>query len=172
MAQHKSLSEIPSNQIDKRTERKVRGAMSKLILDHPFFAVLLLQQKMTYTIEVPTMATDGTSIFINPLYAKDLTKLEIMGVLVHELYHIILMHMTRRGNRDPIDFNKACDYSINPIVKHEGFILPTIHLDDKKYHGMIADKIYKLIQKDKPNLPNYVPDVLYVDSLSEYEKQQ
>ena len=157
--------------IDKRTERNVRIAMSQLVLKAPFFSVLLLQQNLVYTIDIPTFATTGSTIFINPLYAKDITTEEIKGVLVHELMHTVFMHLTRRGERDHKKFNAAADYAINPIIKNEGYKLPGLHLDEERFHGMTADAIYKVLDKENNNtFPEELLDIIVDPSLSPSER--
>lgn len=173
-----SLAPIDSKDVDARTERKVRTAMSQLILDSPFFSVLLQQQKLIYTLDIPTMATDAVHLYINPIFINDLNKFELIGVLVHELYHILSLHMTRRGNRDPRLFNIACDYAINPMVKHDKFILPGDHLDEQEFHGMTADAIYNVLKDryDDDEVPeellNSYEDIIFQDHISEAEKTQ
>jgi len=157
--------------IDKRTERNVRIAMSQLVLNAPFFSVLLLQQELVYTIDIPTFATTGTTIFINPIYAKSISTDEIKGVLVHELMHTVFMHLTRRGERDHKRFNAAADYAINPIIKSEGFKLPDSHLDEDRFHKLTADAIYKILDKEnKDDFPEELLDIIDDPSLSPSER--
>lgn len=159
------------SKIDKRTERNVRIAMSQLVLNSPFFSVLLLQQELIYTIDIPTFATTGTAIFINPVYAKSISTEEIKGVLVHELMHTVFMHLTRRGERDPKRFNAAADYAINPIIKAEKFKLPDGHLDEDRFHNMTADAIYKILDKEnKDDFPEEFSDLIEDKNLSASER--
>lgn len=157
--------------VDKRTERNVRIAMSQLVLNSPFFSVLLLQQELTYTVDVPTFATTGTAIYINPVYAKSISTDEIKGVLVHELMHTVFMHLTRCGERDHKRFNAAADYAINPIIKNEGFKLPGNHLDEDRFHNMTADAIYKILDKENKNdFPEELLDIISDPKLSPSER--
>ena len=56
----------------------------------------------------------------------------------------------RRGSRDPLLWNIACDYAINPIVLDAGYKLPKGCLIDNKYRGMSAEAIYEDIKKNPP----------------------
>lgn len=156
--------------VDKRTQRKIRVAMSQLVLNSPFFSVLLLQQKLIYTIDIPTFATTGQAIYVNPVFAKTLSDEEVKGVFVHELMHTVFMHLTRRGERDPALYNMAADYAINPIIKKEGFSLPGSHLDEDRFHGMTADAIYKIIQKENPEMPEDLLDLMDDPTLSDSQR--
>jgi hypothetical protein len=67
--------------------------------------------------------------------------------------------MSRRGSRDPLLWNYACDYAINPILNVEivggAFEWPTnldgsrMGLYEEKYEGMKAEDIYDLLIDDK-----------------------
>ena len=56
-------------------------AKAQLIARQPFFATILLGQKMTLTEDVPTMATNGEEIFVNPKWIAPLSVSEIVFVL-------------------------------------------------------------------------------------------
>jgi len=161
-----------SQKIDKRIQRHVRIAMSKLVIESPFFNVLLTQQDLIYSTDVPTFATNGNAIFVNPIYAKSLTSEEIQGVLVHELMHTMLMHITRCGERDHKLYNAAADYAINPILKKEGFILPKNHLDEDRFHGKTADEIYRILDKEDFNMPEHLLDIQSNPNLTSSQKTQ
>lgn len=68
-----------------------------------------------------TAATDGESIY----WSKDFFKNSSLNLrkftLLHELWHVARLHMLRRGNRDPEDWNKACDLRINYDLVAEGY---------------------------------------------------
>jgi len=97
----KKLNAVNLDKVDKKTERNVRHAMTQIVLKSPFFSVLLLQQKMIYTIDIPTFATNGQALFINPIFAATLTMPQIQGVLIHEIMHSVFYHLTRCGERNP-----------------------------------------------------------------------
>ena len=69
----------------------------------------------------------------------------MLGLLVHEVMHCVLHHMSRRGDRDPKKFNVACDYAINPIVIDSHFVLPEGGLIDDNYRNMSAEHIYSIL---------------------------
>lgn len=97
----------------------IAKARAGLILDQPFFASLLLPMPMTESEEVPTFATDGTSIVFNPKWAETLTLAETTFVLAHEVLHCVFDHMGRRGDKVHSRWNQAADYVINGILTKE-----------------------------------------------------
>ena len=119
-------------------------ARSRLVLDNPFFGTLCLRQKPTEW-EQPTGAVDGKHLFYNPNWFEKLTELERVGFLAHEVMHLVLMHHTRRQERNPHKWNVAADYAINNHLLAEGFILPKGGLVDDQYIGMSTEQIYNLL---------------------------
>jgi len=103
-----------------------------------------------------TMCTDGTRIIFHPEFVASQSDGAIRLVLLHEIMHCIGDHMTRRQERNPLIWNWACDYAINPILDEEnGIEWPKnedgsrMGLLEPKYAGMRAEDIYEII-KDMP----------------------
>lgn len=154
---------------EKQNKRKVANAMSKIVLHHPFFAMLLLNQELIYSDKVPTMATNGKCIMVNLDFVDKIDKDETIGILIHEIMHSVFYHITRIGTRDPKLWNMAGDYAINPIIKNEGFRLPSWVLDEDRFHGMTADAIYKILEEEQPEIPEELMDIID-EKLTEAER--
>src|SRR5437764_1348702 len=106
-------------------ERQISAAIIQLRLRSPFFATLALFARILPSQEHPTAATDGRDIFINPRFWNGLTPAERLGLLAHEVLHAALLHVPRRGKRNPLIWNIAADIVVNGIVlAQEGFALP------------------------------------------------
>ena len=117
-------------------------AKTGLLLSQPFFASLAMKTEYVEDLTIDTLCTDGQVIKYNPEYFKKLSYDERIGTLAHEVMHTALSHHTRRGSRDPKGWNRACDYSINPILTKSGIFLPKGVLLDSKYDGMSPEAIY------------------------------
>lgn len=143
---------------------KVSKAIGQLIFKHPFFSSIFFQQILIEDVNARTYWTDGKRIAYNPNFAELLTVEENVGVLVHEIMHVVLCHHARMGNRDPEIWNEACDYAINPIlieaIDDNGrpfFTLPKGALYDQKYSGWNAEDIYReLMLTPRPKKKKYV----------------
>ena len=133
----------------KIARSKVRLMLDKLSKGWGFYASVLYQMPMVEKSSLPTMATDGKSIFYNAEFTDALSEPELDGVKVHEAYHRILKHHLRMGKRDAELWNIACDYAINPIIIQSGLVLPEGALIDAKFKGMSAEKIYDLLKQDQ-----------------------
>ena len=88
------------------------------------------------------MATDGKSIQYNPEFVEQIGLDQTIGVIAHEVMHVVMKHHLRRGGRDPDKWNAACDYAINDAIKHT-FKLPEDGLIDEKYKDWASEKIYE-----------------------------
>ena len=89
----------------------------------------LISLPIVYTFSIPTMATDGSHIFINPGFVLELLRvcdnnpIGIAFVITHEIYHVLFKHHERRANRltefpDVRRANMAMDYEINWVIEH------------------------------------------------------
>ena len=128
--------------------RMIRARVA-LLRKHPFFGTLALSLKIIEdNRNCETMATDGVHLYYNSNFLDALKIETIKGVVVHEIYHCMLMHMTRRNKRDHALWNVACDFAINPLIKNAGFLLPYPHLADYQFNGMSAEEIYSKLPKN------------------------
>ena len=131
------------------SEVRIQKARTTLLLDHPFFGTLLFRLGGKPSRSIATMATDGVSLFYNAEFVDTLNAAELAGVLAHEVMHPALQHHTRRGDRDRVRWNMACDYAINPMLLDAGLTLPKDVLIDNRFRGMSAERIYNLIEEDE-----------------------
>jgi len=129
-------------------QTKMSRAMTRLIVHHPFFGSIGLTLNVSPSDAVPTMCTDGVSILWSPAFVDSLNLDEVIGVLAHEIMHVVLKHMLRRNNRDPMKWNIAADLAINPILVKGGFTLPEGGLLDHAYDGMSAEAIYERLPQN------------------------
>jgi predicted metal-dependent peptidase len=128
-------------------------AKVKMILRHPFFAVLALHLEEKQVEGLPTTATDGRHLFVNGAWAKTLDDEEKIFVVAHEVLHCALGHIWRRGTRDPQRWNVAADYMINLMLVKAGLKAPKDCLLDPKYEGMSAEEIYDKLPATKNEKP-------------------
>lgn len=124
---------------------KLTKARSVMVLDHPFFASLALRLKFIEDKDCETAWTDGEFIGYNPDFIEALTFKKTLFVVGHETLHPGFLHNFRRDERDFQQWNEACDYAINGILKGAGFDLVDGALIDSKYDGLSAEEIFKMI---------------------------
>lgn len=121
---------------------KLLRAKMGLIMSQPFFATLMMSKVFVPDASIKTADTNGRTIKYNPEYFDKLSPDELKGVICHLLMHTAMLHHTRRGNRSVAQWNKACDYAINPLIRKSGMVLPEGFLIDDQYDDMAAEGIY------------------------------
>lgn len=137
-------------EIRRQAEERMGNSRARLLLQQPFFGVLLSMTDFSAEAAIPTMATDGARVYYNPEFVMSLNEDEVFGVLLHEISHCIYLHCTakRRLNRDSKRWNVACDFAINLEIKNMGYNLPDGLLIDTKYAEMNAEQIYDQLPQD------------------------
>ena len=127
----------------------MQKARAQMAVKHVFFASLVLSTKCVENKNIPTACTDMTRIDFNPEFVEGLKDVKlVMFVLAHEVMHIALKHGFRRGYRNPVGWNIACDFVINLQLQKAGFSVWDQALIDVKYDGMSAEQVYDALKKE------------------------
>jgi len=66
-----------------------------------------------------TMTNKGVRLFYNPNFVKSLTHEEVKYLILHELFHVLLRHQDRAGERDHKIANIAMDMILNDVIYDE-----------------------------------------------------
>lgn len=135
-----------SDPLDLR--RLISASRLRLSRQSPFFSTLALHTPFHISERVPTAATDGQAVFVNPRFFEKLTPAARDGLLLHEVLHAALLHVTRRGGRDPQAWNIAADIVINGILVRNGFTLPEGGLRDIALERLSVEEVYERVAKD------------------------
>lgn len=171
------------NQPAKPRSPCVTEAISALLVQEPFFASLILDlMDIGESTTLPngqrmrTAGTDGKNLWINPEEFGKLNIKERIGVLAHEIMHVILQHPQRLvmyqtlglgpdlKKFSPKKFNHACDYIINAYLTEKDpktgkprFTLPLGTLQNSQVSANdIVDEVYlKLPDEEENNDDNF-----------------
>ena len=136
---------------------KIQNALARCMRKDVGISSILLRLPLVSDNSIETMCTDGKVIKYSDDFVLKITNAECEGVLLHEGYHVILLHHTRMGNRNHKLWNIACDYAINNyIYDHTDFELPEGGLWDEKYDHMTAEKIYHILDNDDDALQDAI----------------
>ena len=103
--------------------------------------------------------TDGKEIRFYPNMFYNLTYRNVEFIIAHELMHLILDHLTRREDKNPIIWNFACDYVVNYLLhnnisngRHDPIgEMPEGTLYEEEYANMSAEEIYDLLIENNGN---------------------
>jgi predicted metal-dependent peptidase len=143
----------------RELRNEMESAKTAIVSQSPLFAPYVHNFTPIYTWLVPTMATDGIRLFVNPSFAKKLSWHQKIFVLIHEIMHCVLIHMERLKGRDGTLFNIAGDYEVNDLIVDtindfdEKFMTEIGGLYDKQYLNWPVEKIYEEVKKNMPSMP-------------------
>lgn len=130
-------------------------ALSKakiLLMSKPgttFFITVLFSLRQVFDETIPTLATNGRIIKINPSFFLGLTPELRVSALMHEAKHAAYKHTdpSRKGDRDPMGWNVAADFVINLQLKRAGFQIGEGWLLDEQFDGMSTEQVYDALPK-------------------------
>lgn len=162
-----------SQQPHKRNPAITEG-ISALLVQQPFFASLMLDlMEIEEATNLPdgsqlsTCATNGKILWINPEKFAKLTVKERVGMLAHEIMHVILQHASRKHAYLQLGlgpdfkvfstkrFDHAADYIINAHLIAQGFTLPLGSLQNSQVTGDdIIDEVYLKLPDDEEDKPD------------------
>lgn len=121
----------------------------------PFLSTILFGLKVRFDTSIPTLATSGIDLIINPDFFLTIPEEQRVAEVAHECWHVALDHIGRLYDRDHDRWNRATDYAINIMMSDSGkYQLGLDWLLDPKYRGMSADIIYNLLEKEDCKNPN------------------
>ena len=127
----------------------IEKARAYIVLDHPFFATIMLKHPMTATNSIPTLAVSNRGdIYFNPVFIAQRTNDELEFALAHEIMHYASGHGLRRGHRDPKMWNYAGDMWINDTLKNSGFTLIPGVVDVPGSASRTVEDIYASFPQD------------------------
>lgn len=93
----------------------------------------------------PSIAwTDGKNIYL--LENEEVTKKNIIALIIHEYYHIISQHIERGKNKKFALWAIAIDHATNEFIlkmKDDFVKLPESHIYFPEYEGMSAERVYE-----------------------------
>lgn len=130
----------------------ITKARARLLVRAPFFGSIALGLAWAEVPEIETMATDGRSIWFNAAWCEAHGVERIMGVIAHEVLHVVNKHHLRRGARDLRRWNRAADLMINRVLVEDGYALPPDLLFDhaRRFAGLATETIYaRLLEEEE-----------------------
>lgn len=124
-----------------------QDAAVRLMLKFPFWSELYYSMGVVEDYTIPTLATDGRTLWVNPDFWKTMTLSVKISAIAHEVAHKMLLHCTRRGHRNPLLWNIAADYVVNNMLAENGMELGKSWLHNPKYAGWSVEAVYSDLEK-------------------------
>lgn len=129
--------------------RSLENSIIRLLQQKPFYGHLLLQMRRgslaggTHAAGI-TIRDGVPMVAIHEPSFMTLESVQQEGLLEHLIKHLLHLHPLRRKERNPHDWDVACDLAINPTIEN----LPAGALFPEAYHlppGLSAEEYYELI---------------------------
>lgn len=117
-------------------------AMLNLLLKQPFYGYVAasVTPAESNDIEKIKMVNDAAlKLLYNKGWFESLKAEYAIGMLIHELLHIILLHPYRREGRNPLLWEVACDMAVNEQISPELLMKDAITV--KAISGEIREKL-------------------------------
>ena len=119
-----------SNEKKQEYMRRILLARMAVLTRSGFFGLLLMHMRFALDESIQTAATDGERIIFSPKFLDSISDRELAFILMHEIMHVALRHVSRNGDRNDFKFNIACDIVVNSnILQSVGMDLRSITLD-------------------------------------------
>jgi predicted metal-dependent peptidase len=125
---------------------RIQDAMIQLLLKQPFYGYIAASITTVESIDIPTtkmLTAPALSILYNKEWYESLSTEHALGVVIHELLHLIFMHSFRKGNRESLLWIIACDMAVNEYIDSSLLFSEAITVDK------IAEEIKEKIPKNK-----------------------
>ena len=126
---------------------RIAKARINLLTEHPFFgciAMRMVPREATGDLAkaVPALAVDiyGNLIY-NPQWVKKQDSETLKAAVAHEVLHLALKHLERKGTRDARTFNIATDAQVNYILSGS-FSIPRSWVQIPEMEGKSAEETY------------------------------
>ncbi|MBU1899068.1 hypothetical protein KKB55_15110 [Myxococcota bacterium] len=139
-------------------DARISRARLRLRARDPFFATLTLFARVIPREDIPTAQTDGLDIFYRPRFLAGLSDEGLEAVLLHEVLHAALLHVTRRGPREPVRWNVAADVVVNGMIAAlPGLRLPSGAIREPALESRSVEEIYALLPETLPAVSLCMP---------------
>lgn len=129
---NKFLEERESERIDEKTKREFWGLLEDVIIslydrENSFFGHFLIQIKREIRLDISwpiatKPASNGFIMYFNPIMLLECNQKEIQGLLIHEVYHIMMKHYERslflKDKYSKEAISVAMDIAINQYIKN------------------------------------------------------
>jgi predicted metal-dependent peptidase len=138
-------------------EQRITKACAAILTKAPEFRGVLQIGKKEVVEDCPTARTNGKDEWYGREFVRKLTDAELRFLIMHEVSHKMLQHLTTWAElheEDPDCANRACDYYINLWLTDDygtdGWLkMPEGGCYDERFRGMNSKQIYKLLRKEQ-----------------------
>jgi len=143
-------------------EQRVKKACGDILEKAPEFRGVLQIGTKEVVEDCPTARTNGRDEWYGRAFVKSLSDAELRFLIMHEVGHKMLQHLTTWSElheEDPNCANRACDYYLNLWLTQDygqdgWVVMPKGGMLDERFAGLNSKQIYKLLRKEQEQEEN------------------
>lgn len=121
----------------------------KMLVKYPFFGSVVASVGYKENKDIPTVGTDGETIYYNPEYLEGLSVEEQTFIFAHEVCHIAFNHILRSEGKNPELWHIATDGVINQFLKRDGLKMAPGVVDMAEAINYDAEQLYEKLLQEK-----------------------
>lgn len=123
---------------------EINSIVRNLLIRYPLFGNIIANLNFVYTNStVPAPAyTDGSNVYYKQGFIDNFTDEEKEFIIAHELFHIVLSHLSRNIGRDRDLLNYVEDAIINQLLFRDGLSMPQGLVDVPDALDSSTDELY------------------------------
>ncbi len=115
-----------TEQRKRKLKNKIEASRSRLMISHPYLALLLMHLKYVAIPDMKKISTNGRCVYFSPQFIEKLYDYELDYILSHQIMHIVFGHIWRTHDLAGESFHYTCDIFVNSLLFECGF-------EDEKY---------------------------------------
>ena len=97
-------------------EMEIKRFKMDLLRKMPFYGDIVMRLPFIENTHIPTAQTNGGKIEYNPNFLSSQTRGQRNFILMHEVFHVLLFHCKRHGERNHRLWNTAADMIVNRML--------------------------------------------------------
>lgn len=124
----------------------IKDTIMELLLKQPFYGYIAASVTPYENNDIPSLQMEMTPsprLLYNKDWYQNLSNEHALGVVIHELLHLMLLHPYRKGNRERILWAISCDMAVNEHI--DTALIPQDYITVDK----IADEIKEILPRMK-----------------------
>lgn len=111
----------------------------QLLRKMPFYGDIIMRLPITPNDSISTAQTNGRSIEYSPKFFSKLSSGQRNFVIMHEIFHVLLFHCSRKNERRPQIWNTAADMIVNSMLMRLMADMRSVSIDfEKPNEGIFA----------------------------------
>ena len=136
----------------------IQKIKNRMLVKYPSFGSVISGVKYKENPSIDTAATDGETIYYNSEFLEQLTELEQLFVMAHEVCHIAFNHILRSEGKDTYLWNIATDAVINQLLKQDKLSIIEGGVDIPEAIKYDAEQLYDKLLEEKKQKENEEKD--------------